>query len=829
MDDDSVNPVNSSVQFNLNFWGEKFNGWETLYRNFRSSLNAVKEFEQYLRECASTEDAYVRNLDKIKFQIQKFSGDSSLAPIWHNILKELNYTNSAAHLHFKYRIEELIKETQNYYDDLRKKKQKIKETELKTQQLIELIRNLALNLTKTKEAYYQSYLEVEKQLNENSLCQTPNLASQLTLQKIEKKTQIVKDDYLTSIDKYNSTRIEFEQKFNDSCNLFQLEEELHLKRMRQFIMNYTQLVAQLNSSRQKNFNDCQQKLNNVYTNDMLLQQLVLSKRTGQDKPAEALFIEPNFDQLDTSNRSSFSSQIPRSPTTFEPDSPEPMDSPINFSSSAPTPTTPKLANKLSPNRTVELRKRNDGRGFNLLDIFSRANKGKSDYNTMTPKKSKLNESLSKSSLSSSYSFLPSFLLSSNREDNNKPSDSEASTLTNQNVYDAVTDVFDKQLKQIDTLEQEMSTKNRILSTGPVDITTDSSQRKKVSRIVDKTRISFDNESPVDFGRSISPISNLKRREEKPSAGSLITATSLDDHKYFENSSFERLSDYADSFETNTINSSKSFFDKMNDLDPGSKKKPSHLFAYPEQSDDENKLSSSFKETFIDSISTNDDNAIVNTEDIEDDDDNSNESDDDSDDSDAPKRVFLRIKPLSEVDTAASPEVLRQISKNLQLRPQSYVIAKQKTANKRNTMFQTNGNESLTSISSINNILPSSSPSLSSDRDGSRSQSTISVQNNLNQIDENNNNLNTNIFQMDKTTNLEVEKINTAPPLPPLTLTIKQKYHEIITKPQFSQSIMKLKSDSDSMENLNYDCLSDLSMNNSPNYVREIQDENFAKF
>jgi len=268
---------------------------------------------------------------------------------------------------------------------------------------------------------------------------------------------------------------------------------------------------------------------------------------------------------------------------------------------------------------------------------------------------------------------------------------------------------------------------------------------------------------------------------------------------------------------------------MNDLDPGSKKKPSHLFAYPEQSDDENKLSSSFKETFIDSISTNDDNAIVNTEDIEDDDDDSNESDDDSDDSDAPKRVFLRIKPLSEVDTAASPEVLRQISKNLQLRPQSYVIAKQKTANKRNTMFQTNGNESLTSISSINNILPSSSPSLSSDRDGSRSQSTISVQNNLNQIDENNNNLNTNIFQMDKTTNLEVEKINTAPPLPPLTLTIKQKYHEIITQPQFSQSIMKLKSDSDSMENLNYDCLSDLSMNNSPNYVREIQDENFAKF
>ena len=30
--------------------------------SFRSSLAAVKEFEVYLRECASTEDNYVKNL-----------------------------------------------------------------------------------------------------------------------------------------------------------------------------------------------------------------------------------------------------------------------------------------------------------------------------------------------------------------------------------------------------------------------------------------------------------------------------------------------------------------------------------------------------------------------------------------------------------------------------------------------------------------------------------------------------------------------------------------------------------------------------------------------
>jgi hypothetical protein len=56
--------------------------------------------------------------------------------------------------------------------------------------------------------------------------------------------------------------------------------------MRRFVMSYTQLVAQLNSSRQKHFNDCQQKLNNVYTHEYLLQQLINSKGTGTERPVE---------------------------------------------------------------------------------------------------------------------------------------------------------------------------------------------------------------------------------------------------------------------------------------------------------------------------------------------------------------------------------------------------------------------------------------------------------------------------------------------------------------------------------------------------------------
>lgn len=123
--------------FSKSFWGEKTNGFDTLFQNLRNSQTAVKEFETFLRECTNSEDQYVKQLGKITTQIQKFLTDSSLAPVWHQVLKELNERNSWAHLHFMHRIHELIKEVQSYYEDLRRKKKQLKESEFITQQSVE--------------------------------------------------------------------------------------------------------------------------------------------------------------------------------------------------------------------------------------------------------------------------------------------------------------------------------------------------------------------------------------------------------------------------------------------------------------------------------------------------------------------------------------------------------------------------------------------------------------------------------------------------------------------------------------------------------------------
>jgi hypothetical protein len=146
---------------------------------------------------------------------------------------------------------------------------------------------------------------------------------------------------------------------------------------------------------------------------------------------------------------------------------------------------------------------------------------------------KLNDSLGKSSgLSSSYSFLPSFLVSQNHRNSGSgggaggeekiatPESSSGDVQlvippSHQTVVDAVSDAFDKQLKQIDNLEHEFSREKKKASrlnppttnghqqitSNPVNINFNLNsnknqyQRKKVTRIIDDNKkqhkITFD--------------------------------------------------------------------------------------------------------------------------------------------------------------------------------------------------------------------------------------------------------------------------------------------------------------------------------------------------
>jgi DNA repair exonuclease SbcCD ATPase subunit len=292
----SINNL-SSNKFSDNFWDEKSNGYDVLNQNLRSLQTTVKELELYLRECANSEDQYVKQLNKVTAQMQMFTSDTSVSPVY-ALIKDLNEHTAWTHLHYMNRIHELNKEIQSYYTDLRKKKKKIRQGETKTAQIVEEFRATKQQLAKSKEQYHQLCFELEKQkqtleINQQQATPNPSVLSSLNnnISRLEKRVQNSLEEYKMAIDKYNAFRVEYEQKFTDSCNIFQAHEEAHISQIKTFLFSYIQLVAQLNASRQKNLNECNHKLNNMCTNEYLLQQFLVVKSTGQSRPNDVEFVE----------------------------------------------------------------------------------------------------------------------------------------------------------------------------------------------------------------------------------------------------------------------------------------------------------------------------------------------------------------------------------------------------------------------------------------------------------------------------------------------------------------------------------------------------------
>lgn len=112
----------SVTKFSENFWDDKLNGYFVIAQNLRNTLISVKELEVYLRECVTSEDQYIKQLNKCTAQIQKFIPESTVSPLWTNVLKEINERNSESHTNFMTRVYELIKDVQVYSEELRKKR-----------------------------------------------------------------------------------------------------------------------------------------------------------------------------------------------------------------------------------------------------------------------------------------------------------------------------------------------------------------------------------------------------------------------------------------------------------------------------------------------------------------------------------------------------------------------------------------------------------------------------------------------------------------------------------------------------------------------------------
>uniref|UniRef100_A0A182Q8I3 MHD domain-containing protein n=1 Tax=Anopheles farauti TaxID=69004 RepID=A0A182Q8I3_9DIPT len=261
-----------TVDFNDYFWGEKNNGYEVLYQNMKYGLSATKELAEYFRERSNLEEYNSKLLTKLANKAGS-SGGGTFSPLW-IILKSTTERLSELHAQKVQKLTELVKNVTKYAEDLHKKHKSVKEDESGTQDAVQAMKESTTAVAKAKDVHNARLQEVEKARKDNSTKE---------IEKSEAKLRKHQDDYKALVEKHNIIKQEFEKKMTITCRRFQEMEEAHLKQMKEFLSSYMDivqnnfdLVGQVHSDLKRQFLEL--------TVDKLLEQFVLNKYTGLEKP-----------------------------------------------------------------------------------------------------------------------------------------------------------------------------------------------------------------------------------------------------------------------------------------------------------------------------------------------------------------------------------------------------------------------------------------------------------------------------------------------------------------------------------------------------------------
>ncbi len=240
-----------------NVQGEKNDGFNVLYHNMKSGLTAAKELTEFLRELARVQEdaskAHIRMVKQVGereqngirlampfitfpfFSLQLSTGGQSgtFSPLMATF-KGQTEKLAAVHNQWMLKLSDLVKDVIKYSDELHKVHKKVKEDEAATLEAVKNIQDTTALLQKSKEAYKQRCLEVERMKRDNT--------SAKELEKSEAKFRKAQEDYKSLVDKYCLVRDDFEKKMTLSSKHFQEVEEAHLKQMREFVESYCQIV-----------------------------------------------------------------------------------------------------------------------------------------------------------------------------------------------------------------------------------------------------------------------------------------------------------------------------------------------------------------------------------------------------------------------------------------------------------------------------------------------------------------------------------------------------------------------------------------------------------
>ncbi|XP_036435851.1 F-BAR domain only protein 2 isoform X2 [Colossoma macropomum] len=266
-----------------NFWGEKNNGFDVLYHNMKHGQISSKELSDFIRERATIEETYSRSMTKLAKSASNFSQLGTFAPAW-DVFKVSTEKLAACHMELVRKLQELIKEVQKYVDEQAKAHKKTKEEVASTLEAVQNIQSVSQALQKSKENYNSKTLELERMRKEG--------ATQRDLDKAGVKVKKATEVYKSYVEKYASTKTEFEQKMAETAQKFQDIEESHIQHMKEIIQSYSCSVEDTHKQIIEVHKEFVNNMENTSAAD-LIQKLAESKGTGKERPGPIEFEECN--------------------------------------------------------------------------------------------------------------------------------------------------------------------------------------------------------------------------------------------------------------------------------------------------------------------------------------------------------------------------------------------------------------------------------------------------------------------------------------------------------------------------------------------------------
>uniref|UniRef100_A0AAR2JQX0 F-BAR domain only protein 2 n=1 Tax=Pygocentrus nattereri TaxID=42514 RepID=A0AAR2JQX0_PYGNA len=263
--------------FFLLYWdtkGEKNNGFDVLYHNMKHGQISSKELSDFIRERATIEETYSRSMTKLAKSASNFSQLGTFAPVW-DVFKVSTEKLAACHMELVRKLQELIKEVQKYVDEQAKAHKKTKEEVASTLEAVQNIQSVSQALQKSKENYNSKTLELERMRKEG--------ATQRDLDKAGVKVKKATEVYKSYVEKYASTKTEFEQKMAETAQKFQDIEESHIQHMKEIIQSYS---CSVEDTHKQIIEVHKEFVNNMENTSAagLIQKLAESKGTGKERP-----------------------------------------------------------------------------------------------------------------------------------------------------------------------------------------------------------------------------------------------------------------------------------------------------------------------------------------------------------------------------------------------------------------------------------------------------------------------------------------------------------------------------------------------------------------